>query len=428
MRPMNRSLLMRNRGQLPGVVGVWQSRGWRCIPSMGVVLSLCFCIFLYPFSCLLGGDGVSVNYLFILFPAIIILARGKFQLPSRDLLATLILYVLVFVLATIYQFSYFDFFYRRVASFIIFISMFAYMFIKIDSQMVRSFKCAIVAISIYFSLYAIFLYFSLGGADLGMDAKGVIGSQRYGFVYVLAIWLLLHYFPRNIFLSALKFVGLLLLGAGLLLTFSRASIVAIVGSAGIYIASKILDWVKSPKLQNRRFLTVVCVILSLSVIILLLNKYFFGVFNFYLDRLFSLKQKSGENTFDFSNPAASEGFRVVLFHKIVEFVACNPFTGSGYLGVWILFADLSGSAHNQYLDVLFRTGIFGFSVYVFLLYRLLRFLCLREPGLFWGLIGVLIFGLVHETFKLSHGLFILSFLFGMMGQPRFVKHHNVLIA
>jgi len=425
---MNRSSLMGNMGHLLGVVSVWQSRVWRCLPFRGVVLSLCFCIFLYPYSCLLGGDGVSVNYLFILFPAIIVLVRGKFQLPNRTLLAILILYVLVFVLATLYQFSYFDFFYRRVASFIIFLSMFAYMFIKIDSQMVQSFKCAIVAVSIYFSLYAIFLYFSLGGADLGMDAKGAIGSQRYGFVYVLSIWLLLHYFPRKKFLSALKFVGLLLLGAGLILTFSRASVVAIIGSAGIYIASKILDWLKRPNLKSRRVFTIAGIILALLLIVSLLNEYFSEVFQFYMDRLFSLTQADGESTFDFSNTDASEGFRVMLFHKVLKFIACNPFTGSGYLGVWILFPDLSGSAHNQYLDVLFRTGIFGFSAYVFLLYRLLKFLWLREPGLFWGLTGVLIFGLVHETFKLSHGLFILAFLLGMMRQPRFVKSSNVLAA
>jgi O-antigen ligase len=103
---------------------------------------------------------------------------------------------------------------------------------------------------------------------------------------------------------------------------------------------------------------------------------------------------------------------------IAEFVLQNPLTGSGYLGSWIMIDSLSGSAHNQYLDVFFRTGIIGFCCYLWLLYRLLRFLKFNEPSLFWGFVGVLIYGLFHETFKLSQGAFILSFLLGMMVQKR----------
>ena len=36
--------------------------------------------------------------------------------------------------------------------------------------------------------------------------------------------------------------------------------------------------------------------------------------------------------------------------------------------------------------------------------------CQHDDGLLFGLIAILIYGLVHETFKLSYG----SFLFGML--------------
>jgi len=400
---------------------VKRSRAWRNISFRKAFLVLYFFICLFPFSIDVGGDGVSANYSFILFPGIIALASGKIPLPSETFRKVMILYVFVFMLATIYQFSYVQFFDRRVISFILFMSIFVYMFIKIDSQMVQSFKFAIVAIAIVFSLHTAFLYFSLGGADLGYEAKGDVGSQRYGFVFVLAIWLLLHYLPQSKFLSVLKFVGLLVLGAGLLLTFSRSGIVAIIGSLGLYITYNILRWFKSPTLPKIRYIfTAAFVIFILSIIILLLYKYVSVPFDYYLQRLFSLKQASGEDTFNLSNPEDSEGYRVFMFYKVMEFITYNPFTGSGYLGVWILFPDLSGSAHDQYLDVLFRTGILGFSAYVFLLYCLLRFLHLREPGLFWGVIGILIYGLFHETFKLSQGTFILAFLLGMLVQPRSV--------
>jgi len=113
-----------------------------------------------------------------------------------------------------------------------------------------------------------------------------------------------------------------------------------------------------------------------------------------------------------------------MMKMIVEFVLHNPLTGSGYLGSWILFDDLSGSAHNQYLDVLFRTGIVGFFAYLWLLYRLLRFLKHNEPSLFFGVVGVLIYGLFHETFKLSQGAFILSFMLGMMVQKRVLSYER----
>jgi len=58
---------------------------------------------------------------------------------------------------------------------------------------------------------------------------------------------------------------------------------------------------------------------------------------------------------------------------------------------------------------------------LYLLYRFLKFLKFSEPSLFWGLIGVLIYGLFHETFKLSQGGFILSFMLGMMTQKRGYK-------
>ena len=50
--------------------------------------------------------------------------------------------------------------------------------------------------------------------------------------------------------------------------------------------------------------------------------------------------------------------------KIIEFVSSNPIFGSGYLGIWILFEDKVGSAHGQLNDILFRTGIIAFNLYI----------------------------------------------------------------
>ena len=114
-----------------------------------------------------------------------------------------------------------------------------------------------------------------------------------------------------------------------------------------------------------------------------------------------------------SNPADSLGYRSVMLKEIFNFVVDNPFTGSGFLGCWVMFESLDCSAHNQYADVLFRTGLFGFFIYIYLLFRVLKYLRTTNRDLFFGLVGILIYGIVHETFKLSHGGFILAFLVSM---------------
>lgn len=382
-------------------------------------LTFLFCFFLLPLSSEVGGDGVSANYLFILFPVSVAFISGKLIMPSQTLRDIVFLYVLIFIVSIAYQFSYFQFMDRRVSSFILFMSMFVFIFIKIDSQMVQAFKIAIVSVAIIFSLGSIYSYFSLGGADLGYLAKGAVGSQRFGFVFVVAIWLLFYYSPKYTILSVVKYIGLLVVWGGLILTFSRSGIIALFGSMSMFILNKAIGWVKKQKLPSvSQFLSTSLFVLALVASFFALYLLFQVAFNFYGERLFSLSQASGADTYVFDDQESSEGYRVFLFQKIMEFITHNPITGSGYLGVWILFDDLSGSAHNQYLDVLFRTGLFGFLAHIYLLYRLLMSFYFREPGLFWGLISMLVYGLFHETFKLSYGMFMLSFMLGMMMQYR----------
>ena len=85
----------------------------------------------------------------------------------------------------------------------------------------------------------------------------------------------------------------------------------------------------------------------------------------------------------------------------------------GKLIEWIILDDGIGSAHGQYNDVLFRTGFIGLGIYLYVLQKLGSYLYKIDLGLFLGFIGVLVFGLFHETFKVSHGAFVLAFLIGM---------------
>lgn len=380
-------------------------------------MTLVFCFFLLPYSFDVGGDGVSGNYLFFLFPALAICFSKKIYLPGKHIGIIVVLYVLIFAVACIYQYQYIKFIDRRIVSFLLFMSMFLFMGMKIDEDMIRCFKAAIFLATIFHAIFSINQYLSLGGTEIGAAAKGAVGSQRYGFVYVMAIWIAAHWAPTRKLFLFLKYAAILTLLVGLLLTFSRSGVVAIIGSCLIFLVVKASNNMKLGILFNRNKLASLTVMfLSCVILYQAISALFPFAVDFYWQRLFSLETPLGAAVYDFNNPEASEGFRVFMMKMIAGFVFHNPLTGSGYLGSWILFDNLSGSAHNQYLDVLFRTGIIGFCAYLWLLYRLLLFLKLKEPSLFWGVVGVLIYGLFHETFKLSQGAFILSFMLGMMVQ------------
>ena len=79
-----------------------------------------------------------------------------------------------------------------------------------------------------------------------------------------------------------------------------------------------------------------------------------------------------------------------------------------------MFDDLKCSAHNQYADVLFRTGFIGFYIYLYILYKIYIYLKDNHRDLFYGFVSILLYGLFHETFKMSQGAFILAFMIGMM--------------
>jgi len=390
----------------------------RFIIDIRKVFLIClFFIFLHPYSISLGGDGLSANYSFVLLPLFyFLLRRGVIRRPQKIYLLFMGLYSIIFVVASIYQLDLQEYSLRRTISFFLFMTIFSFMFMKIDAEMVAAFKLAIVGISVYFSLYTISTYFSAGGAALGALAKTVVGSQRFGFIYILAIWLVYQekYFSR--LWPILKYPVLFILLSGLLMTFSRSGIVALLGSFGIFTVVNVIRWFRRPTHTLIRKAIVSISILSVLIIAVVL--FLPGTVEFFDQRLFSYFLNNSAVADDISNPEASEGYRIFMIQKILGFVANNPLTGSGYLGVWILFSDHSGSAHNQYSDVLFRTGLPGFVLYLYLLFILIKFLYTNERALFWGTLGVLIYGLFHETFKESQGAFVLTFLLGMLAQRR----------
>ena len=370
------------------------------------IYTLIFILFLIPISgTAFGSSGVSVNYAFMLFP-LICLSFKKIIINNNFLvLMGLILYSIIFFASVIFYPDLSMHFERKFISFIIFMSLFSFAFVKIDQTMLVAFKTSIVCISLYFSLSQIFQYSNMNLANLGSAGKSIVGWQRYGFIYLFAYWVLIFYRPSSRLLVLFKFIFVFIIVAGLFMTFSRSSILALLVSNFLYFFKGLNIKKFLYKSTYKRLTVTLCGILLTTISLYI---FFPSTITFHYERFLQLISLD----FELDNSASSEGYRVHLLNEIFTFVAGHPFTGSGFLGTWILSDNLIGSAHNQYSDVLFRTGIFGFLFYIFLNISIIKNLKREEESLLWGFLATVVFGMFHETFKLSQGAFVLAFLYG----------------
>lgn len=371
-----------------------------------------FVVSLIPLSI----NGIGANYAFVLLPLFALVVSKRAVLPNYAIVIYLCGCAIVFALASIYQLEWIAHYDRRILSFVSFVAMFAMCFYRLEYSDIRSFKVAILVAAIYFSLESLITYLWMGGAALHFEAKDIVGGQRYGFVYLLAFWILLHDSILDK-IQLLKYALLLLLLAGLALTFSRASIVAFAFSCLIGAFHGICTTRQSPVKIMRLGTSALLFMLASAYVI---TQFFPIISDFFWVRLIEFTV-SKEGTENLTDSATSEGTRILIWANIIEHALRNPLTGAGFLGPWVLdlFGDGSGSSHSQYFDTLFRVGPILFLGYLYFLYEMLKYYRKNDPGIFIGLAGVLVYGLFHETFKESHGAFLYSMLLAIcMQRPR----------
>ena len=373
-------------------------------------LTALFVLCLYPISV----SGLGVNYIYVLLPLIIALVTGRLRNPGEMLLFAIACYMLIFFVASLYQYDLATASTRRFASFAIFISMFSYAFITIDSDKIAAFKTAVVGMSVYLSALSAYELLALAATRIvGFEAKDLIGTQRLGFIYVLAFWLVYLDRQQKEFWGVARYPMLFVLAVGLCLTFSRASIVSLLVTLLLFAVVRHGGWLKTFNLKSvgNAIITVIGAILIATAIF----RVFPLVFQFFSIRLFGFFMNTDAVFNAFADSTSSEGTRLYIASRLLDFVLRNPLTGSGYLGAWVL-RDSFGSAHSQYMDVLFRTGPIGFFLYLCILIAMMRYLWRSQEALFWGVAAVLVYGLFHETFKESQGAFVFAFLIGLMAQ------------
>lgn len=390
-------------------------------------LVLLFSFFLIPVSFSVRGDNVSSNYAFVLFPAMTLLFGQKLQIPSKTILAVIAIYISIFIVCFAYQEELLKYWDRRLISFILFMSLFTFFFVKIDEEMYQAFKYAIILVSFIYSMNSIYLYFVNGGsAFVYSKIHPIVQSQRYGFILLFAFWLTIFEKTKT---SGGLFIKLLIIFTifnGLGFTFSRSSVAGLLVSTALLLLLLILKlWTYPLKDIPRK--NIVWVIFSVAVgalVITISYQLMPAYFQYFAERFFRISitpiRMMDFFPYAFFPPYdttvylardTSEGYRIYMITEIFKYLSSHPLFGSGYLGVWIMFTDLAGSAHNQLLDVLFRTGFVGFACFLFLLYRIVKFnLQYRYWAVLLSLAGILTIGMFHETFKLSHGSFVFAFL------------------
>ena len=234
---------------------------------------------IHPFSI---PGGLSANYAFLILPLVLALLQGRVRNPGDMLMVAIVYYVAVLLVAALYQYDFANESPRRLLSFVIFMSMFSYAFITIDADKVAGFKTAVVCISVYFSISSAYELLSLG--NVGFEAKDIVGTQRFGFIYLLAIWLLCLDRQQKKVWRVARYPILAVVLAGLLLTFSRSSIVALLVSVTLFGIVRNGKWLANITLIG--LVRALGVLIGLAVMLFLLFTVFPVAFQFFDVRLF----------------------------------------------------------------------------------------------------------------------------------------------
>ena len=351
-------------------------------------------------------EGVSINYIFVLVAALLIFKRKVITIPKINISIGILSFLIIFLISLLYHHEYITFFWRRFGSFLIFMSIFSFCFIKINDEMIMSFKVALILTSAMYSLISIFAFFDVQLSGHSFEIKNTVGGNRYGFVLLAAFWVLLVDFTKLNMNKILKVLVFILIILGVALTFSRSAIVALFVSGSLYFLHYVLS--------IRRIYFPKSLILWISLLIVtafLLLKFAPVTTEYYISTLLNpfFNNSLYESIFI---SHSSEGIRLVRLNEVLNYVILNPITGSGYLGIWSFSETGSGSTHGQFSDVLLRVGFFGFFVYLYLITIMTNFFWKQEKSFFWAIIVILIYGLFHESFKEPQGAFIFAILLG----------------
>ena len=365
-----------------------------------------YSVMIAPISVSMFGDGVSANYLF----ALLLLGPLKY-VNNNDASVYLCYCIISFVLGVFFlSEGSADFLLRQFISFGLFVAGLMILFVKLPGQL-DDFLHAVVLASVLYSLYALFAVMANNFSLLDMYMiKGGLRDyitdwpQRYVIVLILGFFIAL----SNASVKKVWLIPALIILSCIFLTYTRAAWLAVVVGLAYHLGGFVVSggWVSKLK----TFAAVMCIV-AVTLFFLRNNTVALQVIeaiSFLGIDIISVLISAGE-----SESIGSTSERLGLWALMLEIISVNPITGSGFAGVY-LFADGQGSSHNQILDIFFRTGMIGLIFYSWFWWKLLTFYKKYNRGIFSGLIAIFVFGIFHETTKLSYGAVIFFVLLNKM--------------
>lgn len=348
---------------------------------------------LVPFTFETEQAGFFINYFYI---ALLFLPFMRYRYTETGTILILI-YTFIFI-AGIFKMLNNDLYYalRVTMSYVVFIFPFLLVFARIEDSYFQKFKDAVIFVSLLYALMMLYTLISIGYSGDFYATKDQMGSNRFGFVLIFAFFILLY---EEKYRLLVKIIFLTILVVGLVLTFSRSSIVAFVVALGV-MAFMNFRRINFKYIFGAGVFAIILAIVFRETII-------GQIVDFFSKYLLSYKD------YNLVSSKTSEGYRVYVLKQILTYVLNHPIFGSNYAGLYLLYDEYSvsgASSHNQYTDVLLRTGVVGLFFFMYALLKMTIFYFKNQSGIFYGLVGILVYGFFHETFKLAHG----SFIFGML--------------
>lgn len=363
-------------------------------------------VLLLPISLTVADDGVSANYLF----ALLLIAPLGYR-RNYHAVAYILFMILALVVGVI-MFSNLDtrFLTRQFISFSLALIGVLLLFVRLGLSL-EEFLTAIVLCAVGYSLVAMYM-FTVGGfslADIYMVKGGMREfipdwPQRYAVVLVFAFFVALGRWNRNLIWAVADIVIL----ACIFMTFTRAAWLAVAVGLPAYAVLWFSGMARSAARMGggqRVALLASGVLMIGALTYAALNPNVVSAFTTIYEDLVDVSETNPQ---DF-NASEGEGERLDLYSAIIKTVEDNPFTGTGFAGAYLVIPG-EGSAHGEYWDVLLRTGVIGLVIYLLFWGKLLKYYVRTDAGVAAGLIALLIFGIFHETTKLSYGALIFFFL------------------
>jgi hypothetical protein len=353
-------------------------------------------LFLVPFSTSIEEFGVSSNYSFLILLA--------FLRPFQEwpiLIKIFVPYaIFCYVYAVLFssQFPAGEFYWRQIISAFIFTLPPLIMAVLLPFNMELLTRVLVVCATVYAVAVIFVIQFILPPDTAFLNLKYMISAyipdwpQRYFLVVIIGFFMALKLARNHQGWS----IAAGLCGFCILLTNLRAAYCVFGG--GIIMLTFLYI-----KQRSFRSIKTAAAALALAFILLItLTNRPIDSMLFIAQRITTVKQHLIAES-----PAETSGStRLHVWEKLGDFMLENKkVLGSGFAGPYLFFPEI-GTAHNQYMDVLFRTGPIGLGIYLALWLTLLARSFKYSPELGVALLAWFLFGLLHETTKYSYGAFI----------------------